>query len=117
MDAAGGDSKDPLADDILELLTAHTWPGNVRELAHALRRALLVGDGTVSAAALSADMAPRRQITVDGGGEFHDTILRTERELLAQALEEAGGNRSAAARTLGMKLSTFRDKLSKHSLD
>jgi len=113
--AEGG--KGPLSSDVLELLGSHTWPGNVRELAHALGRASLVGDGTVNAAALSADLAPRQEITADRGGEFHDTILRTEQELLARALREAGGNRSAAARTLGMKLSTFRDKLTKHGLD
>jgi DNA-binding NtrC family response regulator len=112
-----GDRERPLGDDILELLTSHTWPGNVRELAHALNRASLVGGGTVSSASLSADLTPRREITADRGGEFHDTIQRTERELLAHALEEAGGNRSAAARTLGMKVSTFRDKLTKHGLD
>ena len=113
----GAEGGGPLGSDVLELLGSHNWPGNVRELAHALKRASLVGDGTVSAAVLSADLAPRREITADQGGEFHDTILRTERELLARALRESGGNRSAAARTLGMKLSTFRDKLTKHGLD
>jgi len=112
-----GGSKAPLEDNVLELLGSHTWPGNVRELAHTLGRASLLGGGTVTAAALSADLAPRHQVTANGGGDFHDTILRTERELLARALREAGGNRSAAARTLGMKLSTFRDKLTKHGLD
>jgi DNA-binding NtrC family response regulator len=112
-----GDREHPLGNDILELLTSHAWPGNVRELANALSRASLVGGGTVSSASLSADLTPRREITADQGGEFHDTIQRTERELLAHALEEASGNRSAAARTLGMKLSTFRDKLTKHGLD
>ena len=113
-DAEGGG---PLGSDVLELLGSHNWPGNVRELAHALKRASLVGDGTVSAAVLSADLAPRREITADQGREFHDTILRTERELLARALRESGGNRSAAARTLGMKLSTFRDKMTRHGLE
>jgi len=112
-----GGSETALDSDVLELLGSHTWPGNVRELAHTLGRASLLGDGTVTAAALSADLVPRREITADRGGEFHDTILRTERELLARALRDSGGNRSAAARTLGMKLSTFRDKLTKHGLD
>ena len=110
-------SKAPLGNDVLELLGSHNWPGNVRELAHTLGRASLVGNGTVTASVLSADLTPQQQVTVNGGGGFHDTILRTERELLARALRKAGGNRSAAARTLGMKLSTFRDKLTKHGLD
>ncbi|MDP6635076.1 MAG: sigma-54 dependent transcriptional regulator [Phycisphaerae bacterium] len=110
-------SEIPLDRDALRLLASHSWPGNVRELAHALGRASLLGDGAVTAEALSADLTPQQQVTANGGGDFHDTILRTEQELLAGALREAGGNRSAAARTLGMKLSTFRDKLTKHGLD
>jgi len=105
-----------LDPDALELLSSHNWPGNVRELAHTLKRASLIGDGTVTAATLSTDLIPLRQVPADNGA-FHDTILRTERELLAHALQEAEGNRSAAARSLGMKLSTFRDKLAKHHLD
>ncbi len=106
-----------LGDDILELLASHSWPGNVRELAHALSRASLMGEGTVTAAAIGQDLAPRRQEPTKIGSGFHDTILQTERQLLAGAIRQASGNRSAAARKLGMKLSTFRDKLAKHGLD
>jgi len=49
-------------------------------------------------------------------GAFQETIDKTERELLESALQTAGGNKSAAAAALGMKLSTFRDKLAKHGL-
>ncbi|NMC21714.1 MAG: sigma-54-dependent Fis family transcriptional regulator, partial [Thermogutta sp.] len=47
---------------------------------------------------------------------FQETIEQTERELLEAALREAGGNKSAAAAALGMKPSTFRDKLAKYGL-
>ena len=39
---------------------------------------------------------------------------QAERELLDSALRAAGGNKTAAAAALGMKPSTFRDKLAKH---
>ena len=51
-----------------------------------------------------------------GQSPFHETIGKTERELLEGALQAASGNKSAAAAALGMKLSTFRDKLVKHGL-
>ncbi|MHC4179504.1 MAG: helix-turn-helix domain-containing protein, partial [Planctomycetota bacterium] len=41
---------------------------------------------------------------------------RTERELLESALAASSGNKTAAAAALGMKPSTFRDKLAKHGL-
>jgi DNA-binding NtrC family response regulator len=58
----------------------------------------------------SAEKPPRP------AGPFQETIDKTERELLEGALESSGGNKSAAAAALGMKLSTFRDKLAKHGL-
>ncbi len=48
--------------------------------------------------------------------DFHATIERTERQLLENALKACGGNKTAAAAKLGMKSSTFRDKLDKHRL-
>ena len=39
-----------------------------------------------------------------------------ERQLLKDALRTSGGNKTAAASALGMKPSTFRDKLTKHGL-
>ena len=39
-----------------------------------------------------------------------------EKQLLINALEACGGNKTAAAQSLGMKPSTFRDKLVKHGL-
>jgi DNA-binding protein Fis len=50
-------------------------------------------------------------------GRFDSAISQTEHELLKKALEEASGNKSAAARALGMRLSTFRDKLKKHGIN
>ena len=55
--------------------------------------------------------APRRP-----AGDFQAAMDQTERELLDNALRAAGGNKTAAAAALGMKPSTFRDKLAKHGL-
>ncbi len=103
----------------MEILQRHTWPGNVRELAHTLERAYLVGGGRLTAEVLAAEMsgiaaaADERAATA---GDFQATINQTERELLSNALRSANGNKTAAAAALGMKASTFRDKLAKHGL-
>ena len=104
-----------LADDVMAFLSTHTWPGNVRELAHALERSFLTGNGDITVdllatEAILADPAPTQT------GPFKDVVMQTERELLERALMHAGGNKSAAARLLGMKFSTFRDKLARHGL-
>ena len=107
----------------LERLLQHNWPGNVRELTHALERAYLIGSGHITADLLEHEMAgvAARQGKAAGGkaelaGDFQAAMDQTERDLLERALRTAGGNKTAAAAALGMKASTFRDKLAKHGL-
>ncbi len=100
----------------VEVLQRHDWPGNVRELLHVLQRAFLVGSGIVSGPLLIAEIDGLSQRQQTPSGPFQTTIERTERDLLERALAAAGGNKNAAAAALGMKPSTFRDKLAKHGL-
>jgi DNA-binding NtrC family response regulator len=104
-----------LHKEAVQCLLGHTWPGNVRELAHTLERAFLLGNGRITRDLLTPEM----EATHEGfaaSGRFIIAINQTEQKLLHQALKEANGNKSAAARALGMRLSTFRDKLTKHSI-
>jgi len=104
-----------LHKEAIECLLGHTWPGNVRELAHTLERAFLLGNGNITPDLLTPEMeAAPNALAV--GGRFNTAVNQTEKELLCKAIEEARGNKSAAARSLGMRLSTFRDKLKKHDL-
>jgi len=88
----------------------------VRELLHMLHRLFLVGSGRITPELLAAEMGTvpsRAPLPTD---DFHAAMNQTERDLLAAALEKAGGNKTAAAAALGMKPSTFRDRLAKHGL-
>ena len=101
----------------LEVLQRHDWPGNVRELLHVLAAGVPGRRRRITGELLLAELAGRgRSARGRPAAPFHDTIDKTERELLDSALQAAGGNKSAAAAALGMKLSTFRDKLVKHGL-
>ena len=80
-----------------------------------MERAYLVGSGRICKELLRVELEEVGQKRPAATGPFHETIDKTERELLDGALQAAGGNKSAAA-ALGMKLSTFRDKLAKHGL-
>ena len=104
--------------EAIELLQRHQWPGNVRELAHTLERTYLVGGGTITAELLRTEI---NDVAVNAAkplptGDFQAAMDQTERDLLERALRAAGGNKTAAAAALGMKSSTFRDKLAKHGL-
>ncbi|MFH1924769.1 MAG: sigma-54 dependent transcriptional regulator [Planctomycetota bacterium] len=102
--------------DAIELLTKHDWPGNVRELFHTLERAYLVGSGHVTADLLTGEMSEIRSKDAAPGEGYQAAMRYAERQLLENALQASKGNKTAAAAALGMKPSTFRDKLAKHGL-
>ena len=110
-----GENSVEISDEVLKLFQNYHWPGNVRELIHTLEQAYIIGRGTIKPC--NFDFSPNHLSTNVVSGNFKSTIEQTERELLARSLSQHGGNKSKAARSLGMKPSTFRDKLHKYSLD
>jgi transcriptional regulator with PAS, ATPase and Fis domain len=93
-----------LSEGARERLLGHGWPGNVRELENALERALiLAGDGELLADHLLAGEASstRRRKAAELVGEGF-SLDAFERELILAALERAGGNKTSAAKLLGV---------------
>lgn len=82
-------------------LRAYAWPGNVRELRNALELAAVDSDSSI----VDADLVDRvlRKLA--------DPAARPNADTLRRAIEEYGGNLSAAARALGIPRSTLRDRL------
>jgi DNA-binding NtrC family response regulator len=102
----------------MDCLRAHAWPGNVRELANALERAFLLGRGSIGAEDLVLG-APATEPAVAPGSPAAGLDARMtsyERDLLVRALAATQGNKTAAARLLGLKPSTLRDHLARHDL-
>lgn len=107
--------------EAMSILWDHSWPGNVRELQNVVRRILLgLGDRTeVRCQDLPSEVrcgAAESPTDAAQHLSFKKTIQVNERTLLIEALDKAGGNQSRAAASLGLKLSTFRDKLVKHGI-
>ena len=102
--------------EAMAILSRQDWPGNVRELHHTLERAFLIGGGHITPEILATEVGnpdPNQRLPLGG---FQAAIDHAEKQLLQEALRNSGGNKSAAAAALGMKPSTFRDKLAKHGL-
>ncbi|MFY3743042.1 sigma-54-dependent transcriptional regulator [Anaeromyxobacter sp. Red801] len=98
-------------------LLERPWPGNVRELENALERALiLAGDGEIRAEHVAPGAAPR------AGGRAADVLVEGfgldafEREVIEAALERAGGNKTRAARLLGVTRRRLYSLLASHGL-
>ncbi len=106
---------DPIAMDVLN---SYSWPGNVREMKNLVERVKNTKrEGLVTLFDLPEEMRFVSFATTQrAGSTFYETIGAVEKKLLVEALRASGGNKSRAARRLGLRLSTFRDKLSKHNL-
>ena len=103
-----------LPDKVLSRLKDYNWPGNVRELVYMLERAYILGGGMFSLDQF--DLSPKRLDFSESPPNFKSAIENAERELLEDALYKSKGNKALAARILDMKVSTFRDKLTKYGL-
>jgi len=107
----------------LKHLMSYHWPGNVRELKNVIQRASLFAENEIRIEDLPDDYQHIDHIDrlvkachscFNNGGMAFNTIMQClEARLLKEALDAADGNQSEAARKLGLKLSTFRDKLKK----
>lgn len=103
--------------DALQTLREYAWPENERELFQALEHAVRVARG----AQLVVDDLPDAVRAAPGrlggsheaDGETYDAL---DRRILQAALERSNGNKSEAARALGLARTTFLDKLRKYGL-
>lgn len=110
-----------LTPEAMEVLMAHSWPGNVRELRTAIEHAVVLSR---SDKINVRDLPPNvRQKTSEGpalGGALLDqsnlTVQEAEKQLILRALKESHGNRTAAARKIGVSRRTLHRKLHTYQL-
>jgi two-component system response regulator HydG len=111
-----------LAPDVMRKLALHEWPGNVRELSNVIERmiALTPSGGTAQLPELRARLPPREKLTTlvpePSGQTLSESVDEYERALIARALERSAGNRTAAARGLGISRQGLAIKLKKYGL-
>jgi DNA-binding NtrC family response regulator len=100
--------------DALEALARYAWPGNIRELENVVERAVIMADegGPIGLHDLPDDLlaASEALLPVAQAGPMRE-LREAEREILLRALRESRGNRSLAARRLGIGRRTLYDKL------
>jgi len=103
----------------LQLLSSHYWPGNVRELQNVIERACaLATDKQLEAEDIQLDAARNRANTAsDRFLPDGMTLDQWEDEMIREALKRAGGNKSQAARLLGLSRNALRYRLSKIGID
>jgi len=106
---------------VLDRLAAHPWPGNVRELAHIVRRLMIDTGGLDDEAAVERLLMQEKREGTDQVSEFLPPspplpstplpLEEAERRHILSVLESTGGNKSEAARILGIERKTLARKL------
>ncbi len=104
----------------MDLLIRHPWPGNVRELMNTIERAVVLArSACLDESDFAALTARQHEIdaTLSSSAFPADIPLeRIEREAIVKTLASADGNKSEAARRLGITRKTLREKLKKYDL-
>ena len=115
-----------ITPEALKLLTDFHWPGNVRELENIIERAIALSEqDVIEARDIRLDLAPPRGIPADStpadaGAPFPPegmTLEEFEDEIIREALCRANGNKSQAARLLGLSRNALRYRLSKMGVE
>jgi len=116
-----------LKNEAMRAMVGYSWPGNVRELKNVVQRITLYVDDEINLDDLPPEIRNENPIEfllkacnkcyVDGSMNFDQIVKCLEHNLLSEALKKTNGNQTKAAQNLGLSLSTFRDKVKKHSIN
>jgi two-component system response regulator AtoC len=125
---AGKSNQTPkmISPDAMAALEVYGWPGNIRQLENEIQRAYVMSgkDPEITLAHLSpavvehTSSAMRSGVSVDGAGRPLKEILDgVEREMIKQALIRCEGNKSEAARQLGISRSNLIAKAQEYGVE
>ncbi|MCE5309794.1 MAG: sigma-54 dependent transcriptional regulator [Acidobacteriales bacterium] len=115
-----GSRVESLTEAAMEKLLSYHWPGNVRELENVIERSLVLCTGTkLDVDDIKLDLSPRARPANSVEAFLPDgmTLDTYEQALIREALRRAEGNKSQAARLLGLTRNALRYRLSQMGLE
>lgn len=110
--AAAGMPVPEIPADTMEFLTRLPYPGNIRQLKNMMERAVLIGGTRLDNTLFASDDCLNTDAETHPTGNLNDT----ERSVVAEALAQAGGNLSQAARILGITRQSLYRRKEKYGL-
>ncbi|NIN68174.1 MAG: response regulator [Anaerolineae bacterium] len=117
-----------VSDDALRLMRQYEWPGNVRELRNVIERAMILcNDDVIDVGDLPAEIVSKEPGAafvgnllpippVASGVDMKATIADIEKRMIKEALASAQGNKSQAARLLGVSRDVLNYSMQKYGL-
>jgi DNA-binding NtrC family response regulator len=109
-----------VSEGALEALMAYHWPGNVRELENVVERSILLAKGpSVEASDIRIDTGQRSRTAASADQFLPEgmTLDQYEQSLIREALKRANGNKSQAARLLGLTRNALRYRLAQMGME
>src|SRR6266853_1569492 len=109
-----------ISEGAIQKLMEYYWPGNVRELENVVERSIVLASGAVlEAADIRLDTTPRARPAAAGEHFVPDgmTLDEYERSIIREALKRANGNKSQAARMLGLTRNALRYRLTQMGME
>ena len=115
-----GTSAQSISEAAIQRLLEYHWPGNVRELENVIERSMVLATGAVlEAGDIKLDLAPKPRVAAGTDGFLPEgmTLDDYERSIIREALHRANGNKSQAARLLGLTRNALRYRLSQMGIE
>ena len=106
----------------LDKLTRYAWPGNVRELQNEMERAVTLAgnDVVINLDYLSAKIragGSESLVAIPKQGALQEVVAQLEQQMVTEALQKSHGNRSRAARALGLSRQGLLNKISRYKIE
>ena len=106
---------DGFDDEVLHQFLQYDWPGNVRELRNIVQRSIvLTQQATISSDVLPVKISsyqPKQLVIDEGDNQPLDSLEVIERRYIRYVLERTGGNKTEAAKVLGLDRKTLYRRL------
>lgn len=114
-----GGRVESITDAAIDKLMQYSWPGNVRELENVIERSIVMAPGEkLDAGDIRLDMNLRhRHSSSEAGLPEGMSLDAYEQQLIKNALEQANGNKSQAARILGLTRNALRYRLTQMGIE
>jgi DNA-binding NtrC family response regulator len=104
----------------MDLLVSYTWPGNVRQIEHEIERAVtFASEGELITPDLfSEDLTKWGTIVAtDGKKPLMDAVEQVEKQMIREAIRRCGGNKTRAAKSLGISRRGLLNKLQRYHIE
>ncbi|MCF7955794.1 MAG: sigma-54 dependent transcriptional regulator [Phycisphaerae bacterium] len=98
-------------DEAMQMLINYEWKGNIRELQNVIERAVIFADGDTIRVSDIGIITACEVVNDDDGFDLHQAMRNYERQFIIRVLDNCDGNKSQAAKSLGVGLSSLYRKI------